>query len=581
MSTAETSLSRPRERLALAAIFAVALLLRVWGLAFGLPYVFHFDEHWHIKIASTLDPEMGIFPIFGTLQIALVAAHQLLTWIEPALRALSDSPELIATLDSPDARWHLAGRWMSAITGAATAPLLYLVGRDAWNRRVGLLAAAFMAVSFIHVRTSHFAVQDALVTFLTVCALVFVVRIRPGGPLAPYLGAGLFAGLAVAAKPLAWPVFVVLGAWHLFAEAPAEGRWGRAVGRRLIDWRIWLGGLLGVAATIACMPQIYLTWDATIAFWRMTAAAGLGGGYDRFALDPGTRPGIYLEGLLWGSGLALTLLGAAGVILAAVRFRERRPLLLLLFPLLYLAFLLKPGYFAVPRYMILMQPFLMLFAASALLAACGLIRAPRARAAVTAVAALVAIAQPLAASVKFDSLLAGEDTRILAKRWIEENLPEGTVIVREGERWSPPLQSPKEPHPFSQRTYRVFVKDLYGLSELSNMMGQFRGFATLDQYRGAGVQYLIANEVNEGMRLLDPEQDRQKRAFYETLEREAELVAEFSPYREGAEPIEFRNPHMYAPATHLWRLERNGPLIRIYRLDGPPGGGAASDGESG
>lgn len=581
MSTDDTSVSRAREGLLLAAIFLVALVLRVWGLAFGLPYAFHFDEHWHMKIAYTLDPEMSIFPNFGVLQIATVAAHQLLTWIEPLVRRFADSPELIATLDSPEMRYHLAGRWMSALTGAATAPLVYGIGRRVWDRRVGLLAAAFMAVSFIHVRTSHFAVQDALVTFLVVSALAFTVRIRPRGPLAPYLGAGLFAGLATATKLIAWPVFVMLGAWHLFADPPAAGGAGRELGRRLLDWRVWLGGVLGVATTIVCLPQLYLTWEATIAFWRMTAAAGAGGGFDRFALDPGTRPGIYLEGLLWGSGLALTVLGAAGAAVAVARFRDRRPLLLLVFPLLYLAFLLKPGYFAVPRYMILVQPFLMLFAASALVALCARVPRPRWRAAVTAAAALAALAQPLAASVKFDSLLAGEDTRILAKRWIEENLPEGTVIVREGERWSPPLQSPKEAQPFSARTYRVFVKDLYGLAELSNMMGQFRGFATLDDYRGAGVQYLVANEVNQGMRLLDPGQDAEKRAFYETLAREAELVAEFSPYAPGAGPIPFRNPHMYAPATHLGRLERNGPLIRIYRLDGGADEGAAGGGESG
>ena len=96
-------------------------------------------------------------------------------------------------------------------------------------------------------------------------------------------------------------------------------------------------------------------------------------------------------------------------------------------------------------------------------------------------------------------LLEAASTTDPALRAELRGFPEGTVIVREGERWSPPLQSPKEAQPFSARTYRVFVKDLYGLAELSNMMGQFRGFATLDDYRGAGVQYLVANEVNPAL----------------------------------------------------------------------------------
>lgn len=566
-----------RGGLLLAGIFLLALALRVWGLGFGLPYVFHFDEHWHMKIAYTLDPEMLIFPIFGFLQVMAVAAHQLLSWIEPVVRALFDSPEMTATLDSPTVRYHLASRWLSALLGAATVFPVYSVGRRLWGRWAGLAAALFMAVSFVHVRSSHFGVQDAPATFLAACSAAFAVRVVPRGPVRPYLLAGLFAGLATSTKFIAFPAFFLLVAVHLFGEPLGPERRLAELGRRLFDWRVWTGGLIGIAALVACMPQVWIIRERTIAFWRMTAAAGASGGYDRFALDPMSRPEVYLYAMWWGMGAVLTALTFAGAVLVASRFRDRRPLLLLTFPVLYFGFLLKPGYFAVSRYVVLVQPFLVLLAAAALTALVTRFAPPRWRPAVAAVAVLVAAVQPLAASAKYDSLLAGDDTRLAAKRWIEHNLPAGAVIVREGERWSPPLSTPKEPQPFSERSYRVFVKDLYGLAELSNMMGQFRGFATLDQYRKAGVQYLIANSTNRGMRLLDPEQDRQKIAFYETLEREAELVAEFSPYKPGAADIPFINPHIYAPADHLWRLERNGPRIRVYRIDGGPAEGDAGE----
>jgi hypothetical protein len=70
------------------------------------------------------------------------------------------------------------------------------------------------------------------------------------------------------------------------------------------------------------------------------------------------------------------------------------------------------------------------------------------------------------------------------------------------------------------------------------------------------------------------ERDPQARAYYKRLERESKLVREFSPYRDGADPVPFDfdlSYNLYPPA-----YERPGPTVRVYRLDdceqayGPP-----------
>ena len=54
------------------------------------------------------------------------------------------------------------------------------------------------------------------------------------------------------------------------------------------------------------------------------------------------------------------------------------------------------------------------------------------------------------------------------------------------------------------------------------------------------------------------------RAYYERLGRESRVVAEFSPYDEGADPVPFSFDlsYNYYPTEY----ERPGPTVRIYRL---------------
>ena len=92
----------------------------------------------------------------------------------------------------------------------------------------------------------------------------------------------------------------------------------------------------------------------------------------------------------------------------------------------------------------------------------------------------------------------------------------------------------------------------------------------IDDYRAYGYCHVMTvNVVRERA-----ERYPRARAYYRRLEAESELLREFSPYDEGAEPVPFNFDLSYN--LYPTEYERPGPTVRIYRLHdceqayGPP-----------
>jgi len=344
--------SRPtRARIAVAdAILLVCMLLvgfwiRVKGLTFGLPFNYHFDENLYADTARTFTLDTA-HPTFGPFQLSLIGESRLL----PLFRTLPLSPAIAATLASPVMSFHLLARWTSAILGAVTAVPLYLLGKSVWNRGVGLLAAGFITFNYMHVRGSHFGVPDTMVTLLVVLATLAAVRIAETAAWRHYLLAGAATGLALPIKQLTWPLLPLLFIFHFHSRGPvAEPTGGETFWRRLVrsvfSARLIAAYSLALVLVLLTSPQILLHFKRYVSYWKLAAALGAKGGLDRLALDPGPRWWFYLTSLEWGMGDLLLLLSLAGVALVLVTRRPRPALLLMIYPILFFAFLCRPGNF--------------------------------------------------------------------------------------------------------------------------------------------------------------------------------------------------------------------------------------------
>jgi len=392
------------------------------------------------------------------------------------------------------------------------------------------------------VRESHFATNDASVTFLVVLGLGLLLGVPAAGSSARSVAAGVVAGLAVATKytgaVLAVPVCVA----HLWPEAS----------RRRPDLRrpAVAGLLLALAAMAAAflLGSPFTVLDPAL-FWQDVVKLVNQGrhGYKGQILDPDGGYVFFLKSLRWGMGPPLLALALAGLARAAVRPSRADAVLASFVLVLYVHQARQLMYFA--RFLLPAVPLLLLLAAR-LLEEIVARAVPGRRGRNVALAGLaVGLALPGAVSaVRFDYLMGRTDTRTLAARWIQANVPPGSSIVTEP--YGPPLD---------RRAFAVQKTDTEGLAWHDQ---------TVESYRLAGVTHLVTSSFVFDRRYRDPAQAERLAAFYASLDTQAELLAEFRPHRTPDRPP-FVFTQVYGPVTDLSAFDRPGPLLRVYRIAAP------------
>ena len=397
----------------LALIVLVGATLRFWGLLHGLAdgLVYHADAHlavwsaWHRYLGAPLRGSQ-----FG-------AAHGFLTWLavetaDVVARALGYPPEwTFALVGSVLAL-------LTAVLGTLTIPAVYLLGRRAFGRRAGLLAAAFVAVSPLHTFHSHYPYRDVPMVLALTLTLAACVRLatRPG--VLAYAGAAVGTGLTIALKPAG-----------LVVVAPVVTALALAWRRRSSRW-----------VPIATVALLLVVLVGMSVFSTGHSFSPLAGVRERgqFAWTFISRGGpTVVHGAARAVDLLTDWLGAPmllafGLGCAAALWRRRRADLILL------AFLV-PGFLAaasIPwmddRFFVYLVPPAAVLLAGGLVGASDASRGrPLARVAIVGVA-LALLGADLGRSVWQDVLLSLPDTRALAGRWFEAHIPRLTRVAMEG-----------------------------------------------------------------------------------------------------------------------------------------------------
>lgn len=98
-------------------------------------------------------------------------------------------------------------RYITAAFGVGTVFLLYIVGKKLFNKEVGLFAAFFLAVNYLHVLRSHFGLPDVYNGFFAVLSLYASALILEKNTTKRYLLAGFAAGMGFAIK---YQIFALL-----------------------------------------------------------------------------------------------------------------------------------------------------------------------------------------------------------------------------------------------------------------------------------------------------------------------------------------------------------------------------------
>jgi hypothetical protein len=453
---------------------------------------------------------------------------------------------------------HLLARLTSALVGTASVAVLYAIGDALFGRRVGLVAALFLAISFIHVRNSHYGVNDVAAVGLLLVSLYFTTRLLRQPALRWYVLAGLVGGLATSTKYSMGFFFVpILVAHVLTSRGTAPGPWSRSGVMALV-----LAGASSLAGYLMGTPYTVLDFGG---FWS-DFVRQFGYGETRWLGQPSAPvPWLYLTSLLHGFGVVPLALAAVGLMLAVLPLSRAThrgawavgALVLLAFPAAYLAFLLPKAVFF-PRLVLPLIPF------CALLAGFGAIEAarrcgPLGRSVGLAALLGVALVQPLVDDVRHNRLLLQTNTRVLATVWAQANLPPGSSVTAE---FRSILEESTEGVPYPPGGPSLHIQNFTGRP----------AFDDAGAYADRKVQYFVTSSHAYERLLDDPplpsqrESGRRYLKLHRSLDEHAQLLATFSPGY-GGRAVPYSQDEIFTPFWNLDQYDRPGPTIRIYSLD--------------
>jgi hypothetical protein len=536
---------------ALAGLTLLALILRLWGVKTGLPYVYNADENNHFvpraigMFGHDPNPEYFVNPPAYTY---LVAALYAIRW--------GTDPASIGNAFATDpTQAFVLARVVAAVLGAAAVTLTAIAGARLFDsRRIGFLAGALLAVSFLAVHYSHFALNDAPTLAPVALCLVGVAGIYRAGRTRDYVLAGIALGLAIATKytggilvtavvaaALAAPqrnltalvlAAVCAGAAFLVADPYA-----------LLDVHAFHKGLTTQASTAS--EEGGKLGAAHISGWRYYAGAGT-----------------------WAFGWLPSLAALGGAI--GLTIKQRR-LALILLPapiLLYLYLGQQTRFFA--RWLLPVYPIL------ALLAAYAAVEFTRRWKPGWIVAGALLCVQGLVFSVHNDFVLARADTRQIARDWLVAHVPAGTKMVVEPvfpDQWAADVGRPSSATRTGNRwnkwpTSRVRlnpdgtpVRGPGALVKLEDYEKTTQP-ALVDRYRERGFCWVVTGSNQYGRAYADPTAVPQAIRYYDELKRQADLVHRVRPYDARGIPFSFDFSFNYYPL----QFDRPGPEIQVYRL---------------
>jgi Dolichyl-phosphate-mannose-protein mannosyltransferase len=528
------------ERLLLVAFVALGFAVRLWGLKFGLPVVYaRPDELLLIGVVIGFfrgDPNPHFFE-YPTLYLYVLAGVYCLFYARAMLAGwVRDSTEFAASFKVNFVPFFLAARATAAVLGGATVALVHAIARPLFGVSAGLLAAMFMAVAFLHVRDSHYATTDVPMVFFVAAAMLAIVRVHCYRRAFDARLAGVLAGCAMGVKYnaviLVLPMAIVEGihAWQLRRD------WRRV----LRETHLFRMAACCVLMFLAGSPYLLLDHARALHDLRSLQASTSMGMTPPELLGRGWT--YHLPHSLWyGVGWPMLISALGGMAWMAVR-HPGPALVLGSFPVAYYV-AAGSGYNVFVRYMLPVVPFLCVFAGYFVAsAASSLAQAIRLRPALVAAALGLAVAAPPALNVvQFDRLLTREDSRIVAGRWLAENVPAGASMFISGNRYGHPALD------FAR--YRQFGFDYRG----NTFTADRRPTSELPQWlviQRAEIPYSHVPEpveklITHGYQL-------------------AHMVRAYSPDARNFYDVQ---DGFYLPFGSFDRVERPGPNVLIYRRE--------------
>jgi 4-amino-4-deoxy-L-arabinose transferase-like glycosyltransferase len=439
-------------RLVLALVLLLAAVLRLWAVRHDLPFSYFGDELHFMRRAMAvgtgdLNPHWFHKPAF--LMYLLAFCYGLYFLVGRIAGAFHSTAEFGAHFLFNPTPFLVIGRLLVAACGVATVYVVYRIGRKVFaNPWAGTAAATVAAVLAPMVNSSRTIKSDVPCGLLMALSVWAFLGTRESPRPRPLVIASLLAGVAMGTHyygVVLVPAYLALEALRGFSGTP----WKTVIARCALVVVLFGAGFF------LSSPFNFLdpTWGRDTGA-MIAKSLGLGAKpiprYDPDSareFKPGTETARGAAGAFLALiasrdvlGIAFSLLALLGLAATLIRRETRWYGLLVLIPSLFffLAAITVAAYHAQARHLNALYPLLATLAWPGALAVTGLFRLtpPRVRAAAFLLVAAAA-APTLIATIQKNLLINRPDSRLVAYRWLQANLPRGERILLDD--YGPPL----------------------------------------------------------------------------------------------------------------------------------------------
>lgn len=425
-----------KENLIFAIILFIGSSLRVWGAGYGLPFVFHPDENRQILDSLGMAERLSLLPedlSYPALhKYFLIAVNGFYFITGKALGWFKNPSDFALKFLEGKTSVFLLGRYLSVAGGVLTGLAVYQMCKRLYSRRAGLIGFAYSMGSFHLIQHSQWAIADIFLALFTVLSLYYMAASLRENDKRSNLLAFVFTGLTIAIKPQGVFLLLPLALSQYFVLKDAR----RDIAYGLYKERLAGAAFLAVAAAFGNLSWLFDFHASYEKFLMLSQVAKIGiSSKEPFTSGISTLVPWFFKELLRQEG-PLGAVFIMGLVYAALR-RKREDILFLSY---FLIFMLLVKDWAI-RYLHL---FIAVFPALCVYGARftdEFLSKARVKGAFAAALVFAVVFPSVTDSIEASVIKSQTDTRMLAKEWIEVNIPSGAPIALDWYEFAVPLWS--------------------------------------------------------------------------------------------------------------------------------------------
>lgn len=516
-------------------VIVVSIYLRLPLIYYGLPYVLNPEEGNNLLTVLSLNKHPVGFSSFDL--------HSLFIYINALLIFIScgtfNADTILNYLEIKPALLYILPRLFSIFLSIGSVVLVYLIGKF-FNSSVALLASGFLAISFLHVKFSHIFSSVNAVVFFVLLATFFALRVTSKGK------GSIRLSILSAFFASSFSYIGVVGFIPVLVT--------RSIKKSKITSRLIL---LILFLYLLVNPRIILD------FSNLGFASLFTEGYAYYPLSAGL---LHIFTLLPHGIGPVVWLGSFLFIFCIRKYELNFLKIIFSVPLIYIA-VLSIFHLVSLTWSTLLVPYFCIASAlffnslhKAVLVKSEYLLSKRF---FFIVLLLFAFYLPLKSSLRYNRISKLSDSRVIATEWINENAS-GNVRIA----WDKNSIQPSWFNAYDKRKLNELFNSPWILFdrrefEVTNTLLKKEGFF---KYLRKKVDYVVISSLDEE-KVIRSKKNSLKKSYYAFFSKQ-KPVTTFNPYLKeyGKNLHHSLIEDLYSPYLSLWKRERPGPLIKIYKI---------------